>query len=117
MEVRGGRGPPAGAGGPCVLVSFTPGYAVYGDALCRQPRASRPGLRIELAPFPRAAEAAARLHPRVVISDEAVPAPGAAKVRLSAEPAEPSTMRAGGVVRTVVNPTLDDLLAFVDEAG
>ncbi len=26
-------------------------------------------------------------------------------------------MRAGGVVRTVVNPTFDDLLAFVDKVG
>jgi hypothetical protein len=51
------------------------------------------------------------------ISDGAVPAPGAAKARLSAEPTEPSRMRAEGVVRRIVNPTFDDLLAFVDEVG
>lgn len=110
-----GRGPPDWPGTFSVLVSFTPAYAAYGEALLRGLRDSRPDLRVDFGPLPRAAEAAARLRPHLIISDGAVAAPGTAKVKLSAEPTEPSTMRLKGVVRTVVNPTFDDLLAFVHE--
>jgi hypothetical protein len=58
------------------LVSFTPRYAIYGDALCRELHASRPNLSVELAPFPDVADTAARLRPQLVVSDGVVPAPG-----------------------------------------
>lgn len=117
MAVEGsGRGPPGG-GALRVLISFSPGYASYGQALLLGLRASRPGLRVRLVPLPEAGEAAARFRPHLVVSDGAVAAPGAAKARISAEPTEPSALRVGGKVRTVVNPSFEDLLAFVDEVG
>ena len=53
----------------------------------------------------------------LVISDENIPVPQAAEVKIAAEPTEPSTMRSKGVARTVVNPSFDDLLAFLDEVA
>ncbi len=100
-----------------MLVSFAPRFAIYGDALCRELRRARPGLRVQVAPPTEAAEAAERLGPHLVVSDGPVRAPGAAKARISADPTEPSTMRLKGEVRRVVNPTFDDLLAFVDEVA
>ena len=110
-----GRTPPGEA--LRVLVSFSSRYASYGEALFAGIKGARPGMRTYLVPFEEAGEAAARLRPHLIISDGAVVAPGAAKARVAAEPTEPSTMRVSGVVRTVVNPSFDDLLAFVDEVA
>lgn len=110
-----GRAPPGNGGALRVLISFSPGYAAYGATIARGLRVSRPHLRTRLAPLRNAGGASRRFGPHLVISDGAVRAPGAAKARISAEPREPSTMRVGGMVRTVVNPSFDDLLRFVDE--
>jgi hypothetical protein len=99
------------------LISFTLGNAAYGEALFLGLGEARQGVQTHLVPF---REAVARLRPHLVISDGAVAAPGAAKARIAAEPTErtePSTMRPGGVVRTVVNPAFEYLLAFVDDVA
>lgn len=100
-----------------VLISFTPGYVAYGEAFFLGLLGSRPKAQMRLVPFREAGEAVARFQPHLVISDGVVAAPGAAKARIASEPTEPSTMRLGGVVRTVVNPSLEDLLAFVEEVA
>lgn len=56
---------------------------------------------------------AALYRPHRVVSEEAVASGGAASVKISAEPAEPSTMHAGETVRGVVNPSLGALIPSV----
>ncbi|QIN81343.1 hypothetical protein GBA63_00930 [Rubrobacter tropicus] len=120
-ETRGGQ-PATGSGRDPpdalrVLISFTPEYAAYGEAFFLGLLGSRPKAHTRLVPFREAGEAVERFQPHLVISDGAVAAPGAAKARIASEPTEPSTMRLGGVVRTVVNPSVEDLLAFVEEVA
>lgn len=111
-----GQAPPGVSGALRVLISFSPKYASYGEAILLGLRRSRAGLRAYLVTPARAAEAVRpRFH--LVISDGDVAVAGAATVKLSAEPTGPSAMRIGGTVREVVNPSFDNLLAFVDEVG
>ena len=108
-----GRAPPGGA--LRVLISFSPRYATYGDALARGLRYSRPRLRAYLVPSGDVVAAVARVRPHLIVSDEDVAAVGAAVLRISSEPTEPSMMRVGETAIEVVNPSFGDLLAFVDE--
>lgn len=109
-----GQAPPGVSGALRVLISFSPKYASYGEAILLDLRRSRLGLRAYLVTS-EGADEAVRPRPHLVISDGDVAVAGAVTVKLSAEPTGPSAMRIGGTVREVVNPTLDDLLAFVDE--
>ena len=110
--VVSGRAPP---GALRVLVSFTTDYAAYGEAIFLGLREARPGLLLRLASYEEAEGVVARFRPHLVVSDGDIAVPVAASVRIPAEPTEPSTMRLGETVRTVVNPSLEDLLAFVDD--
>ena len=100
-----------------VLVSFDRHHHTYGDVIARAIQGSRPRLEVSVVPSEELAVEVYHLRPDLVISDRPKDPGGiAAWVELPTAPDPVSKICVGGRCRRSRNPSLDELLAVVDEA-
>lgn len=101
-----------------ILVSFDKHHHAYGDAIARAIKHTRPRLDVSVARSEAFAVEVSRLRPDVVISDRAKnEGKAAAWVEIPTDPDPVSRICVGGRCRRSRNPSFDELLAVVDEAG
>ena len=101
-----------------ILISYEDGYCVYGDALGRAIRGLRPEADVASCRLAEIGEHLQSFDPHLVVSsgpNTADPGGRAAWYRLSPEPGEPSEACLGGRRSHRPNPSLEELLSFIDE--
>jgi len=101
-----------------ILISYEDGYRVYGDALGRAIRGLRSEADVATCRLAEIGEHLEGFDPHLVVSSgpNAVdPGERAAWYRLSPEPGEPSEACLSGTRSRTPNPSLQDLLSFIDE--
>jgi hypothetical protein len=101
-----------------ILISYEDSYRVYGDALGRAIRGLRPKAEVASCGLAEIGEHLEGFAPHLVISsgpNTVDPGGMAAWYRLSPEPGEPSEACLSGRRSHRPNPSLEDLLSFIDE--
>jgi hypothetical protein len=105
-----------------ILVALEDEYRAYREVLAAGVKSMRPGTQVATTLPVLLEEEVARFDPQVIIcSGSSVVDPGNAAttwIELSTDPSIPTLVRLGGGRRfEQSNPTLDVLLAIVDETG
>ncbi|MBA3615017.1 MAG: hypothetical protein M3491_10315 [Actinomycetota bacterium] len=101
-----------------ILISYEEAYRVYSDALERAIRGLRPGAEVAACNLGSLGRRVESFDPDLVVSSRpntVDPGGRAAWYRLSPEPDEPSKACLGGRRWRRPNPTLEELLSFIDE--
>lgn len=101
-----------------ILISYEDSYRVYSDALERAIRGLRPDADVASCRLAEIGEHLESFEPHLVISsgpNTVEPGGRAAWYRLSPEPGEPSEACLSGRRSRGPNPSLEELLSFVDE--
>jgi hypothetical protein len=101
-----------------ILISYEQSYHVYSDALERAIRGLRPDAEVASCQLAEIGEQVESFDPHLVVSsgpNTVDPAGRVAWYRLSPEPDEPSEACLGGRRWRRLNPTLDELLSFIDD--
>ena len=101
-----------------ILISYEQSYRVYTDALKRAISGLRPEADVAACSLAEMGEQVESFDPHLVVSSSpntVDPGGRAAWYRLSPEPVEPSEACLGGRRWRRPNPTLEDLLSFIDE--
>jgi hypothetical protein len=101
-----------------ILVSFEKEYRAYQGTIAVSIGILRPHAEVEIAEPEALEEEVVRLRPEVVISSRPrTDSSGgvAAWVELSVDPTRPTKICVGGQYAEMVNPTLERLLAVIDE--
>jgi hypothetical protein len=101
-----------------ILISYEDSYRVYSDALGRAIRGLRPDAEVASSRLAEIGEHLESFDPHLVVSsgpNTVDPGGRAAWYRLSPEPGEPSEACLSGRRPHRPNPTLEDLLWFIDE--
>jgi hypothetical protein len=103
------------------VVALEDEYRAYREVLAAGVRSIRPGTQVATTLPVLLEEEVARFDPQVIIcSGSSVADPGNAAttwIELSTDPSIPTLVRLGGRRFEQSNPTLDVLLAIVDETG
>ena len=102
-----------------ILISYEDAYRVYGDALERALRGLRPEAEVASCRLAEIGEQLEGFDPHLVISSRpntVDPGGRAAWYTLSPEPNGLSEAYLGGRRSRRVNPTLEELLSFIEEA-
>jgi hypothetical protein len=102
-----------------ILISYEEAYRVYGDALERVLRGLRPEAEVASCRLAEIGEQLEGFDPHLVISSRpntVDPGGRAAWYKLSPEPDEASEACLGGRRSRRVNPPLEELLSFIEEA-
>lgn len=103
-----------------VLVAFGRRHYCYGAALAHAIRSLRPLANVALSRLERADGLLAAPGPQLVITDQPEDVVGAsapARLEISTDPREPSRFSAESLTRELSNPTLEEVLAVVDEVA
>jgi hypothetical protein len=104
-----------------ILVALEDEYRAYREVLAAGVKSLRPGIHVATTLPILLEEEAARFDPQVIIcSGSGVADPGNAAttwIELSTDPSVPTLVRLGARRFEQSNPTLDVLLAIVDETG
>ena len=101
-----------------ILISYEESYRVYSDALERATRGLRPDADVASCRLAEIGEHLESFDPHLVISsgpNTVEPGGRAAWYRLSPEPDEPSEACLSGRRSHRPNPSLEELLSFIDE--
>jgi hypothetical protein len=101
-----------------ILISYEDSYRVYSDALGRAIGGLRPEADVASSRLAEIGDYLESFDPHLVVSSDpntVDPGGRAAWYRLSAEPDEPSEACLNGRRSDRRNPTLEDLLSFIDE--
>jgi hypothetical protein len=101
-----------------ILISYEDAYRVYSDTLERALRGLRPEAEVAACRLSVLGEQVKSFNPHLVVSsrkNSVDPGGRAAWYRLSPEPDKPSAACLGGRRWQRLNPTLEDLLSFIDE--
>ena len=101
-----------------ILISYEDSYHVHSDTLERVLRGLRPDAEVTACRLSVIAEQVESFNPHLVVSSRqntVDPGGRAAWYRLSPEPDKPSAACLGGRRWQRLNPTLEDLLSFIDE--
>lgn len=101
-----------------ILISYEDGYRVYSAALGRAIRGLRPDADVVSGRLAEIGEHLERFDPHLVVSsgpNTVDPGGRAAWYRLSPEPDEPSEACLSGRRSHRPNPSLEELLSFIDE--
>jgi hypothetical protein len=101
-----------------MLISYEEAYRVYADALERALGGLRPDDEVAVCGLAKIGEQLESFDPDLVVSSRpntVDPGGRAAWYRLSPEPNEPSEACLGGRRSRTFNPTLEELLSFIDE--
>lgn len=101
-----------------ILVSLEPAYLAYQGVLAASIRILRPHAEVETAALDALGEVVERFDPELVICSRpntVDPGGRIAWVELSTEPTRPSKVCLGGRYSELRNPTLEVLLAVLDE--
>ena len=101
-----------------ILISYEDSYRVYSDALGRAIRGLRPEAEVASRRLAEIGEQVEGFDPHLVVSSGPnIVEPGgrAAWYRLSPEPDEPSEACLSGRRSHRPNPSLEELLSFIDE--
>ena len=102
-----------------VLISYEERYRAYGDVLERAIGGLRPEVDVASCRLAEIGVQVESFDPHLVVSsgqNTVDPGGRAAWYRLSPEPEEPSEACLGGRRWQRLDPTLDELLLFIDEA-
>lgn len=103
-----------------VLISIEDAHRTYREAIGGFIRSARPLFEVRVV-SPRGLQAElSRFGPQVVMyAGPPAPIPDLLPcwVELSLDPSLPTVLRTGGVLREVVNPSLGDVLAVIDQAA
>jgi hypothetical protein len=101
-----------------ILVSFEPAYLAYQGVIAASIRILRPHTEVEIATLDALGEEVERFDPELVICSQpntVDPGGRSAWVELSVDPTSPSKVCVGGRYSESTNPTLEVLLAVIDE--
>ena len=101
-----------------ILISYEESYRVYSDALERAIRGLRADTDVAACTLAEIGEQVECFDPHLVVSsgpNTVDPGGRAAWYRLSPEPDEPSKACLGGRRSHMPNPSLEELLSFIDE--
>ena len=101
-----------------ILISYEQSYRVYSDVLERAIRRLRPEADVASCRLAEMGEQVESFDPHLVVSsgpNTVDPGGRAAWYRLSPEPGEPSEACLSGRRTHRPNPSLEDLLSFIDE--
>ena len=101
-----------------LLIAYEDSHNLYSDAMERAIRESRPHLEIKVARTSELEAQIERFDPHMVLCERLNPAqPGGrgAWVKHSYEPSEPSEVCLDGRRWELDNPTINELLAVIDE--
>jgi hypothetical protein len=101
-----------------ILISYEDSHRVYSDALQRALRELRPGAEVAACSLGSLGRRVESFDPNLVVSSRpntVDPGGRAAWYELSHEPDEPSEACLGGRRWRRPNPTLEELLSFIDE--
>lgn len=101
-----------------ILVSFEPGYLAYQSAIAASIRILRPRAEVQTTTPDALGERVERFDPELVICSRpntVDPGGRIAWVELSLESTRPSKVCVGGRHSELTNPTLEALLAVIDE--
>jgi hypothetical protein len=101
-----------------ILISYEDSHRVYSDALERALRGLRPGAEVASCSLGSLGRRIESFDPDLVVSsrpNNVDPGGRAAWYKLSNEPDEPSEACLGGRSWQRPNPTLEDLLSFIEE--
>ena len=101
-----------------ILISYEDSYHVHSDTLERVLRWLRPDAEVAACRLRVLGEQVKSFNPHLVVSsrkNSVDPGGRAAWYRLSPEPDKPSEACLGGRCWQRLNPTLEDLLSFIDE--
>ena len=101
-----------------ILISYEDGYRVYSDALGRALRGLRPDAEVASSRLAEIGEHLKSFDPPLVVSsgpNTVEPGGRTAWYRLSPEPDEPSEACLSGRRSHRPNPSLEELLSFIDE--
>ena len=101
-----------------ILISYEGSYRVYSDALERAIRGLRPEAEVASCGLAEIGEHLESFDPHLVVSsgpNTVEPGGRAAWYRLSPEPDEPSEACLSGRRSHRPNPSLEELLSFIDE--
>ena len=101
-----------------ILVSFEPAYRAYQGVIAASIRILRPHAQVETAELDALAEEVERLDPHLVVCSRpntVDPGGRIAWVELSLVSTRPSKVCVGGRYSESTNPTLEVLLAVIDE--
>ena len=101
-----------------LLIAYEDSHNLYSEAMERAIGVSRPHLEIEVARTSELETEMERFDPHMVLCEQPNPAhPGGrgAWVKHSYEPSEPSEVCLGGRRWELENPTLEELIAIIDE--
>jgi hypothetical protein len=101
-----------------ILISYEEAYRVYADALERALGGLRPDAEVAVCRFAEIHEQLESFHPNLVVSSRpntVDPGGRVAWYRLSPEPDEPSEACLSGRRSHRPNPSLEELLSFIDE--
>jgi hypothetical protein len=101
-----------------ILVSFEPAYVAYQDVIAASIRILRPHTEVEATTLDTLGEEVERFDPELVIcSRPNTVDPGGmiAWVELSIDSTRPNKVCVGGRYSELTNPTLEVLLAIIDE--
>ncbi len=101
-----------------ILVSFEPGYLAYQGAIAAAIRILRPRAEVQTTTPDALGEEVERFDPELVICSRpntVDPGGRIAWVELSMDPLQPTRIRVGERYSERTNPTLEVLLAVIDE--
>jgi hypothetical protein len=101
-----------------ILISYEDSYLLYSDTLERALGGLRPEAEVAACRLSVLGEQVKSFNPNLVVSsrkNSVDPGGRAAWYRLSPEPDKPSAACLGGRRWQRLNPTLEDLLPFIDE--
>jgi len=101
-----------------VLVAFEEQYRAYHNVIAAGIEVLRPSVEVATTRAEDIAQEIARFDPRVVISSQPEaesPAPMPAWIKLPLDPTQPTEVRLGGHRWTSAKPTLETLVAVIDE--
>ena len=101
-----------------ILISYEDSYLLYSDTLERALGGLRPEAEVAACRLRVLGEQVKSFNPHLVVSsrkNSVDPGGRAAWYRLSPEPDKPSEACLGGRCWQRLNPTLEDLLSFIDE--
>jgi hypothetical protein len=100
------------------MIAFKDSYRSYGDTMAAAIRVLRPRAKVSTARTQELAAELRRFDPHLVVCDTlntVDPGGRAAWVRLADDPRHPSEVCVDGRRTQTTNPTMEELLAIVDE--
>jgi hypothetical protein len=137
-QVVAGVKPPQAAGPPCgppvpgsavahrraatvrILIAIEDEHRVYREAIGQFIKMTRPGFEVRVVKLSGLHAELRRFGPQVVVhAGPPTPIPDLLPcwVELALEPTRPTVVRSGSIRQEVLNPSLSDLLAMIEEAA